>query len=184
MIGMLPAPRLARIAVYAISRSLAQPSRCLAALAPHQDASERETLTLRWPTLGSARIFRSTRFRPDFWFIVGVAGSSPALRDRLRRYEAEPHRILPFYPAFIAGMLPGAARRRVFTFLFAWELMVARLLGAGGLASPRGRYRHAGILYLIMARSAPWHLLLAVGLLAGPYGTTRSMQSAPMPRTR
>ena len=39
------------------------------------------------------------------------------------RHEHEPQRVLPFYPAFLAGLNLVVVADDAFSFLFAWELM-------------------------------------------------------------
>jgi hydrogenase-4 component B len=86
------------------------------------------------------------------------------------RHELEPARVLPFYPAFLAGMNLVVLANDAFSFLVAWEFM-SLSSWALVMASHRApENRHAGYVYLIMASFGALCLLLAFGLLAGPAG--------------
>jgi hydrogenase-4 component B len=86
------------------------------------------------------------------------------------RHEAAPSRVLPFYPAFLAGMTLVVMADDAFTFLFSWEFMS---LTSWALVMSHHRVPdnvRAGYVYLIMASFGTLALLLAFGLLAGPDG--------------
>src|SRR6202035_3135131 len=86
------------------------------------------------------------------------------------RHEDAPLRVLPFYPAFLAGMNLVVLADDAFTFLFSWEFMS---LASWALVVAHHRVsdnRKAGYLYLVMASFGTLALLLAFGLLAGPAG--------------
>ncbi len=85
-------------------------------------------------------------------------------------HEAEPRRVLPFYPAFLAGMNLVLLANDAFSFLVGWEFMS---LGSWALVVSNDRdesARFAGYTYLVMAFGGTLALLLAFGLLAGPAG--------------
>lgn len=85
-------------------------------------------------------------------------------------HETVPQRVLPFYPAFIAGMSVVVLADDAFTFLISWEFMS---LTSWALVMSHHRDPEnvkAGYLYLIMASFGTLALLLAFGLLAGPDG--------------
>ncbi len=63
------------------------------------------------------------------------------VRARLWPHETAPQRVLPFYPAFLAGMTLVVMADDAFTFLFVLGIHVARVLGAGDVAPPRARQR-------------------------------------------
>src|SRR5205823_3157622 len=86
------------------------------------------------------------------------------------RHESAPERVLPFFPAFLAGMNLVVAADDAFTFLFSWEFMslVSWALVMAHHREP-GNAR-AGYVYLLMASFGTLALLLAFGLLAGPDG--------------
>ena len=84
--------------------------------------------------------------------------------------EAEPGRVLPFYPAFLAGMNLVVIAADAFTFLVAWEFMS---LTSWALVVSHHRDHEnvrAGYIYLLMASFGTLCLLLAFGLLAGSSG--------------
>ena len=79
-------------------------------------------------------------------------------------------RVLPFYPAFLAGMNLVVLADDAFTFLVSWEFMS---LTSWALVMSHHRERdnaHAGYVYLVMAGFGTLALLLAFGILAGPDG--------------
>jgi hydrogenase-4 component B len=85
-------------------------------------------------------------------------------------HAREPQRILPFYPAFIAGMNLVLLAQDAFSFLVGWEFM-SLASWALVLSEHRSREnRRAALVYLIMATGGALTLLLAFGLLAGPEG--------------
>ena len=85
-------------------------------------------------------------------------------------HETAPGRVLPFYPAFLAGMNMVVVADDAFTFLLSWEFMS---LSSWALVVAHHRVPdnvRAGYVYLIMASIGTLALLLAFGLLAGPDG--------------
>lgn len=86
------------------------------------------------------------------------------------RHEPEPARVLPFYPAFLAGMNLVLLANDAFSFLVGWEFMS---LASWALVVSQHRdagNRHAGLVYLVMAFCGTLALLMCFGLLAG-HGT-------------
>jgi formate hydrogenlyase subunit 3/multisubunit Na+/H+ antiporter MnhD subunit len=86
------------------------------------------------------------------------------------RHETAPGRVLPFYPAFLAGMNLVVLASDAFTFLVSWEFMS---LASWALVMAHHREadnRRAGYIYIMMASFGTLALLLAFGLLAGPGG--------------
>jgi hydrogenase-4 component B len=85
-------------------------------------------------------------------------------------HETAPERVLPFYPAFLAGMTLVVLADDAFTFLFAWEFMS---LTSWALVMSHHRIPEnvrAGYVYLVMASFGTLSLLLGFGLLAGASG--------------
>jgi hydrogenase-4 component B len=85
-------------------------------------------------------------------------------------HAREPLRVVPFYPAFIAGMNLVLLAQDAFSFLVGWELMS---LASWALVLSEHRSaenRRAALVYLIMATGGALTLLLAFGLLAGAQG--------------
>jgi formate hydrogenlyase subunit 3/multisubunit Na+/H+ antiporter MnhD subunit len=108
----------------------------------------------------------------DVFLVVVDAGGAFASLYALGygRHEPEPERVLPFYPAFLAGMNLVLLAADAFGFLVAWEVMS---LTSWGLVSARHREAgnaQAGYVYLVMASFGALCLLLAFGLLAGSEG--------------
>ena len=86
------------------------------------------------------------------------------------RHESDPVRVLPFYPAFLAGMNLVVIAADAFSFLVAWEFMS---LTSWALVVAHHREAlnvRAGYVYLIMAGFGTFCLLLAFGLFAGAGG--------------
>jgi formate hydrogenlyase subunit 3/multisubunit Na+/H+ antiporter MnhD subunit len=116
------------------------------------------------------------RFRLDalsaYFLIVANLGSAAASLYALGygRHETAPRRVLPFYPAYLAGMNLVVVADDAFSFLVAWEFMSLTswaLVMANHRAPENAR---AGYVYLVMASCGTLLLLLALGLLAGPDG--------------
>ncbi len=87
------------------------------------------------------------------------------------RHETEPARVLPFYPAFLAGMNLVMLANDAYSFLFAWELMS---LASWALVMAQHRTAgttRAGYVYLVMASFGTLALLLGFGVLAGAAGS-------------
>ena len=100
------------------------------------------------------------------------------------RHEPAPGRVLPFFPAFLAGMNLVVLADDAFTFLLTWEFMS---LASWALVMAHHRDRdnaRAGYIYLLMASFGTLSLLLAFGLLAGPggdYGFEAIRAATPTP---
>jgi hydrogenase-4 component B len=127
------------------------------------------TLPLGLPWIGA-------RFRIDalsaFFLAVVDLGAATASLFALGygRHEEAPQRVLPFYPAFLAGMNLVVLADDAFSFLVSWEFMS---LSSWALVMAHHRVRdnvRAGYIYLVMASFGTIMLLLAFGLLAGPDG--------------
>jgi hydrogenase-4 component B len=82
-------------------------------------------------------------------------------------HDAEPKRILPLYPIFLAAMNLVLLANDAYSFLVSWELMsLSSWLLV--LANHRDRQTgHAAAVYLVMASFGTIALLLAFGVLAG-----------------
>ena len=126
-------------------------------------------LPLGLPWLGA-------HFRIDalsaFFLIVVDLGSAAASFYALGygRHEPAPHRVLPFFPVFLAGMNFVVLADDAFTFLLSWEFMS---LSSWALVMAHHRVGdnvRAAYVYLIMASFGTLCLLLAFALLAGVDG--------------
>jgi hydrogenase-4 component B len=106
-----------------------------------------------------------------FLAVVNLGGAAASLYAiGYGRHEPAPHRVLPFFPAFLAAMNLVVLADDAFTFLFAWELM-SLASWAQVMAHHRAEgTARAGYIYLVMAGFGTICLLLAFGILAGPAG--------------
>jgi hydrogenase-4 component B len=85
-------------------------------------------------------------------------------------HESAPERVVPFFPAFLAGMTLVVLADDAFTFLLSWEFMS---LTSWALVISHHRVPEnvrASYIYLLMASFGTLALLLAFGLLAGSDG--------------
>jgi formate hydrogenlyase subunit 3/multisubunit Na+/H+ antiporter MnhD subunit len=127
------------------------------------------TLPLGLPWLGAH--FRIDALTAFFLLVVNLGGAAASLFALgYGRHEPAPQRVLPFYPAFLAGMNLVVLADDAFTFLLSWEFMS---LTSWALVMAHHRVRdnaRAGYIYLVMASFGTLALLLAFGLLAGPDG--------------
>jgi formate hydrogenlyase subunit 3/multisubunit Na+/H+ antiporter MnhD subunit len=115
--------------------------------------------------------FRLDPLSAVFLAMVNLGGAAASLfAIGYGRHEPEPGRVLPFYPAFLAGMSLVVLADDAFSFLLAWEFMS---LSSWALVMSHHRdseNRRAAFVYLLMASFGTICLLLAFGLLAGPGG--------------
>src|SRR5258708_4750754 len=127
------------------------------------------TLPLGLPWLGAH--FRLDMLAAFFLVVVNLGAAAACLfAIGYGRHEHAPERVLPFYPAFLAGMNVVVLADDAFTFLVSWEFMA---LSSWALVMAHHRIAdnvRAGYLYLIMASFGTITLLLTFGLLAGPDG--------------
>jgi hydrogenase-4 component B len=141
------------------------------------------TLPIGLPWTGAH--FRLDPLAAFFLVVVGLGSIGASLYALgYGRHEHEPQRVLPFYPAFLAGLNLVVIADDAFSFLFAWELMS---LASWALVMSHHREpgnAHAGYVYIIMASFSGLALLLCFGLLAGPtgsYGFTAMRAVHPSP---
>ena len=127
------------------------------------------TLPLGLPWLGAH--FRLDALSAFFLVVVNLGGGAASLYGLgYGRHEQAPHRVLPFFPAFLAAMNLVVLADDAFTFLLSWEFMS---LASWALVMAHHEDREnvrAGYVYLVMASFGTLSLLLAFGLLAGPDG--------------
>src|SRR2546430_1534035 len=161
----------ARHVVYGICLivSLALLLIALLALLGIYDTPSVATLPLGIPWLGAH--FRLDALSAFFLAVVNLGAAAASLFALgYGRHEHAPRRVLPFYPAFLAGMSIVVLADDAFTFLVAWEFMS---LSSWALVVAHHRVVEnvrAGYVYLIMASFGTLSLLLTFGLLAGPDG--------------
>ena len=115
--------------------------------------------------------FRIDPLAAFFLVVVNLGAAAASLYAiGYGRHEEAPERVLPFYPAFLAGMNLVVLAADAFTFLLSWETMS---LASWALVMTHHRVAdnaRAGYIYLVMASLGTFALLLAFGLLAGPEG--------------
>src|SRR5713101_2867935 len=149
--------------------SLALFSIALLALLGISDRPSAVTLPLGIPWLGAH--FRLDALAAFFLAVVNLGAAVASLFALgYGRHEHAPRRVLPFYPAFLAGMSIVVLADDAFTFLVSWEFMS---LSSWALVMAHHRVGgnvRAGYVYLIMASFGTLALLLTFGLLAGPNG--------------
>lgn len=137
------------------------------------------TLPLGIPWIGAR--FRIDALAAFFLMVVNLGGAAASLYGvGYGRHEQAPQRVLPFFPAFLAGMNLVVLADDAFTFLLSWEFMSLAswaLVMAHHRAEENAR---AGYIYLVMASFGTLALLLAFGLLAGAEGgyTFAAMRAA------
>jgi hydrogenase-4 component B len=126
-------------------------------------------LPLGIPWIGAH--FRVDALSAFFLVVVDIGGAAASLYALgYGRHEQAQHRVLPFYPVFLAAMNLVVVADDAYTFLFSWELMS---LASWALVVAHHRNTdniRAGYIYIVMASFGTLCLLLAFGLLAGPDG--------------
>jgi formate hydrogenlyase subunit 3/multisubunit Na+/H+ antiporter MnhD subunit len=126
-------------------------------------------LPLGLPWLGAH--FRLDALAAFFLIVVNLGGAVASLFALgYGQHERAPERVLPFFPAFLAGMNLVLLADDAFTFLFAWEFMSLSSWALVMAHHQDPANARAGYLYLVMACFGTLALLLAFGLLAGPDG--------------
>jgi len=132
-------------------------------------ADSTAVLPLGLPWLGAH--FRIDALAAFFLAVVNLAGAAACLYGLgYGRHEEAPHRVLPFFPAFLGGMNLVILADDAFSFLLCWEFMS---LASWALVMAQHRNpenARAGYVYLVMACFGTLMLLLAFGLLSGPAG--------------
>jgi formate hydrogenlyase subunit 3/multisubunit Na+/H+ antiporter MnhD subunit len=127
------------------------------------------TLPIGLPWIGAH--FRVDPLAAVFLTITNLGAAAASLYALgYGRHDHEPARVLPFFPAFLAGMNLVVLAADAYSFLFAWELMS---LSSWALVMSHHRTEgttRAGYVYLLMASFGTFALLLAFGLMAGPAG--------------
>src|SRR5947207_796748 len=161
----------ARHVVYGICLivSLALLLIALLALLGIYDTPSAATLPLGIPWLGAH--FRLDALSAFFLAVVNLGAAAASLFALgYGRHEDAPRRVLPFYPAFLAGMSIVVLADDAFTFLVSWEFMS---LSSWALVMAHHRVAdnvRPGFPSLIIASFGTLALLLTFGLLAGADG--------------
>lgn len=161
--------RAPRLLVYPLCAALGTAIGALALWSLLQGGVETLVLPIGVPWIGSH--FRLDPLAAVFLAIVGFGGAAASVYAvGYGRHEVSPGRVLPFYPAFLAGMSLVVLSGDAFTFLVSWEFMsvMSWALVMAHHKEPGNTF--AGYVYLVMASFGTLALLLAFGLLAGPQG--------------
>jgi formate hydrogenlyase subunit 3/multisubunit Na+/H+ antiporter MnhD subunit len=144
----------------------------LTAAAAYLLASEQPlsaTLPLGLPWLGAH--LRIDALAAFFLVVVNLGAATASLFALgYGRHEHAPQRVLPFYPAFLAGMNLVVLADDAFTYLVSWEFMSLSSWAMVMAHHRESENTRAGYIYLVMASFGTLVLLLTFGLLAGPSG--------------
>ena len=132
-------------------------------------AASTTVLPIGLPWLGAH--FRLDALSAFFLVVIGLGGAITSFYAiGYGRHEPEPHRVLPFYPAFLGAMVLVVLADDAFSFLLSWEVM-SLLSWALVLAHHRkADTQKAAYVYLVMAGFGTMSLLLAFGPLVGADG--------------
>lgn len=127
------------------------------------------TLPLGLPWIGA--VFLVDPLSAFFLTILNLGGLAASIYALgYGRHEPSPHRVLPFFPAFLAAMNLVLLAGDAFSFLVSWEFMSLTSWALVLAHHQEENNRRAGYLYILMASFGTFALLLAFGLLAGPDG--------------
>src|SRR5260370_895321 len=122
------------------------------------------TLPVGLPWLGAH--FRLDGLASFFLVVVNLGGAAASFYGLgYGHHEPAPHRVLPFFPTFLAGMSLVVLADAAFTFLVSWEFMS---LASWALVMAHHREpgkAKAAYIYLVVARFSRPPLLLSFGLL-------------------
>ena len=149
--------------------TLAATAASVAALTGYSVTPADLMLPIGLPWIGAH--FRLDALAAFFLAVVNVGGAAASLYALgYGEHEDEPHRVLPFFAAFLAGMNFVVLANDAFSYLLSWEFMS---LASWALVIAHHREpenRRAGFVYLVMASIGTLALLLAFGLLTGTDG--------------
>jgi hydrogenase-4 component B len=141
----------------------------LAAVVPRGASVVSFALPLGLPWIGMH--FRLDVLSAFFLAVVNLGGAAAsAYAVGYGAHEKDPMRVLPFYPAFLAGMNVVVMADDAFTFLVAWEFMSLASWALVMTHHHDEENRRAGFVYLLMASFGGFALLMAFGLLGGVGG--------------
>jgi formate hydrogenlyase subunit 3/multisubunit Na+/H+ antiporter MnhD subunit len=140
-----------------------------AALLGLADISREVVLPVGLPWVGAH--FRIDPLAAFFLVVIDLGAAAASLYALgYGTHEEYPERVLPFFPAFLAGMNLVILAADAFSFLVAWEFMSLASWALVMAHHRREENRRAGYVYLVMASFGTLMLLLAFGLMAGPDG--------------
>lgn len=125
-----------------------------------------QVLPLGLPWLGLR--LRLDALAAGFLVVIQLGGLASSLYAiGYGRHEDAPGRVLPFVPAFLAGMSLVILADDVFAFLLAWELMSLMSWALVVSHDREAENLHAGLVYIVMAGVGTLCLMAAFALLAG-----------------
>ncbi|MFG1343687.1 hydrogenase 4 subunit B [Xanthobacter autotrophicus DSM 431] len=103
-----------------------------------------------------------------FFLLVINGGAAAAALYGLGygRHDHAPERVLPFFPAFLAGMNLVLLADDAYSFLLAWEFMSLASWALVVAHDKEAANVRAGLVYILMASFGTLALMLAFGLLA------------------
>ena len=142
--------------------------------------SEPLVLPLGLPWVGAR--FHVDALSAFFLVVVNLAAAAASLYALgYGRHEHDPERVLPFFPAFLAGMNLVLVAADAYTFLLSWEFMSLASWALVMAHHREDQNARAGYVYLVMASFGTLALLVAFALLAGPDGhyAFEAMRAAP-----
>ncbi|MEI6985018.1 MAG: hydrogenase 4 subunit B [Rhodospirillaceae bacterium] len=142
------------------------------------------TLPIGIPWIGAN--FRLDGLSAFFLIVVNLGGAGASLfAIDYGRHEQAPHRVLPFYPLFLAAMNLVVLANDAFVFVFSWELMsvASWFLVVAHHRDPDNR--RAGLVYLVMAVLSTQLLIIAYALLSDfgahlDFETLRLLKPSPL----
>ena len=127
-------------------------------------------LPLGLPWIGAH--FRVDALSAFFLVVIDLGGAAASLYGLGdARHEHSPGRVLPFFPAFLAGMNLVLVADDAYAFLLSWEFMSIASWALVMAHHRDGDNARAGYVYLVMAGFGTFMLLLAFALLATPAGS-------------
>jgi formate hydrogenlyase subunit 3/multisubunit Na+/H+ antiporter MnhD subunit len=140
-----------------------------AAIAQLHAEPVRIALPLGLPWIGAH--FRLDALSAAFLSVINFGSAAASLYALgYGEHEPAPMRVLPFFPAFLAGMNLVLLADDAFTFLVAWEFMSLTSWALVMAHHEEPENLRAGYVYLLMASFGTLCLLLAFALLAGADG--------------
>ncbi|CAB1276282.1 hydrogenase 4 subunit B [Candidatus Nitrosacidococcus tergens] len=143
---------------------------CISAVLSINQVPSRIILPIGLPWLGMH--FYLDSLACVFLAIINFGAASASLYTLgYGQHETEPHRVLPFYPLFIAAMNLVVVAADVYSFLFAWELMSLASWALVMAHHHLVKTIYAGLVYLIMASFSAFILLFVFGLFASTAST-------------
>ena len=145
-------PRAASALVYALSLGVSLVALLAAGAALLAPVSFGGTFSLPVgvPWLGAH--FELDALSAFFLVVINLGGAAASLFGLgYGRHEEAPGRVLPFFPAFLAGMNLVLIAADAFSFLFAWEFMSLSSWALVMAHHRRPGNAAAGYLYLLMA---------------------------------